>query len=351
MKIRFFDPSKGYLKIKNKIDKKMQRVLADGDLILRSDVEKFEKRLARYVGTKYAVGVNSGTDALYMSLKLLGIGEGDEVLVPYYTFVASVQVIKLAGATPVFYDLDGMFEVTDKTKAIMPVHMEGALDINLPKLLRAAERHNLKVIEDAAQALGARMGGTDTASVFSKKAGNIGDIGCFSFYPAKILGAYGDAGALVTNDKAIYEEAKGMRDHYKPDYDKWGINSRMDNLQAAILNVKIKYLSDNLKRRDQIADIYYEGLNDLSIGLPAKTPGRVYQDFIIDTGHALKREDLYYFLKEQGIETMKNDYLFPISKVSLAQQHEVRTLRLPINEVLTDKEIEYIIKSIKNFYE
>jgi len=340
MKVRFFNPGAGYLVIKDQIDSEMQRVLENGDLILRDDVEKFEKTLAEYIGVKYCVALNSCTDALYLALRALGIGEGDEVLVPSRTFVASAQVIVQVGATPIFYDLDGRLEFTDKTKAIIPVHIEGEFDKNFGRILNLAKLNGWKVIEDSAQALGATWNG--------QKAGSFGDVGCFSFYPAKLLGAYGDAGALVTNNEKIYEWVKGARNHFKETAEDWGVNSRLDNLQASILNVKIKYLKEILQIRQNIAEMYRDNLEGLGIELPPHTEGRVWQDYIIRTD---KRNMLYEFLKDNGIETMKNNYPFPVPKLPQAQKYEDETLRLPCNENLTDEEVLYVISKIKEFYE
>ncbi len=326
MKVRFFNPALSYLKHKAEFDSEIQRVLSAGDLILRDDVEKFEENLAKFVGTKYAVGLNSGTDALYLALKVLGVGKGDEVIVPSHTFVSTIQVIVQCGATPVLVDMDGKFEITTKTKVILPVHIAGEVqEIKVPAY------EDLYLVEDACQALGAVKNPTSSAQ-------------CWSFYPAKILGAFGDAGALTTNDENIYNEVKELRGHYKKDYSKWGINSRMDNLQAACLNIKLKYLPEVLARRKEIAEIYLKELK--GVGLPNNQEGRVWQDFIIRTE---KRNELYQFLKEQGIETMKNLYPFPIPKLPLSLKYEAETLRIPCNENLKDSEVEYVIEKIKEW--
>lgn len=339
MNIKFFNPALIYQKHKEEFDSEMQRVLLAGDLILRSDVEKFEKNLAEYVGTKYAIALNSGTDALYLALRGLGIGQGDEVLVPSRTFVASVQVIIQVGATPIFYDLNGTLTYGEKVRAIIPVHIEGAFDNNFEHILEIAKEKGWYVIEDAAQALGATQNG--------KMAGSFGIAGAFSFYPAKILGAFGDAGALTTNDEKLYNWVKGARGHFKEDARDWGINSRMDNIQAAILNVRFKYLPEMLARRQEIAEMYQKGLKDLPLELPPHTEGRVWQDYICGT---IKRDELFDYLKEQGIETMKNNYPFPVPKLPQSQKYENETLRLPCNENLKNEEIDFVINAIKNFY-
>ena len=342
--IRFFNPALTYKKHKEEFDAEIQRVLSAGDLILRSDVEKFEKTLAEYIGVKYAVGLNSCTDALYLALRGLGIGRGDEVLVPSRTFVATAQVIVQVGATPVYIDLDGNFEITEKTKAIIPVHIEGAFGANMEELVRMCEARGIYVIEDAAQALGAEQNG--------KKAGSFGIAGAFSFYPAKTLGSFGDAGALVTNDEKLYEWVKGARNHFKEDARDWGVNSRLDNLQAAILNVKFKYYEQTLARRKEIAQMYIDGLLGLQIEnkitLPQEIDGRIWQDFCLRTE---KRDELFEFLKEQGIETMKNNYPFPVPKLPQAQAYEDETLRLPCNENITNEEVKEVMETINQFFE
>jgi len=341
--IRFFNPALGYIEIKEEIDKEIERVLLAGDLILRKDVEAFEMNLSAYIGTKYAVALNSGTDALYLALKALHIGIGDEVLVPSRTFVATAQVVKQVGANLRFYDMEYDIEslVTEQTKAIIPAHVEGEFDPLFKDVLAVAEKHDLYVIEDACQALGA-------FNTEAKSAGSIGDIGCFSFYPAKILGAYGDGGALVTDNEEVYNYVKEARNHFKTDYSDWGINSRLDNIQAAILNVKMKYLPDILEKRQWCAEAYSKGLRDIPLELPEHRVGRVWQDYVVRTP---QRDALYEYLKEKGVETMKNEYPFPVPKLPFAEEYEKETLRLPCNELLTDEEISTVIELINKFYE
>jgi hypothetical protein len=324
-KVPFINFGKSYQEIKQEVLKEIDCVLLKGDLILRDDVEKFEQNFAKFVGTKYCVGVNSGTDALYLALKAIGIVEEDYVAVPSHTFVATAQVVNQLGGIVNLYDLDGKINHDNLNKAIMVAHIAGELT-ELPKT-------KLPIIEDACQALGSLKNPKTAAQ-------------CWSFYPAKILGGYGDAGALTTNSKKIYDEVKELRNHYKKNYSKWGINSRLDNIQAAILNIKLKRISQVLKRRKEIAEMYLEGLKDV-IGLPDNTQGRVWQDFIVKTE---KRNKLFNFLKDEGIETMKNEYPMPCSKLPLAKDYENKTLRIPCNETLSDSEIDYVIKKIKEFF-
>lgn len=350
MKIRFFQPGLTYKKYKKEFDKAFKKTMSEGQLILRKDVEDFEKWLAEYTGTKYAVALNSCTDALYLALRALKIGPGDEVLVPSRTFVATAQVIVQVGATPVFYDLDGRIKekITSKTRAIIPVHIEGHFDDHFAEILELSKefnelagQYNFHIIEDAAQALGATYQG--------KKAGSFGIAGCFSFYPAKILGAFGDAGGLTTNDEEMYKYIKDVRNHFKDDARDWGVNSRLDNLQAALLNVRTPHIDEMLEMRREIACMYSDELRDIEgLQLPPHTEGRQWQDYIIRTS---KRNELFAFLKENGVETLKNNYPFPVPKLPLAQAYEDETLRLPCNENLTKKEIHEVIRLIKKFYE
>lgn len=340
--IKFFAPGIGYQKIKPEVLSEIDRVLTAGDLILRKDVEAFEMNIAAYCGTKYAVALNSCTDALYLALRGLKIGPGDEVIVPSRTFVASAQVIVQVGATPVFYDVGETVGhlITPFTKAIIPVHIEGHFDENFEEILELSKDYNIPVIEDAAQAFGATHKG--------KRAGSLGLAGAFSFYPAKTLGAYGDAGALVTNDEEMYHYVKDARNHFKDDARDWGVNSRLDNLQAAILNVKFRRYEEALKRRKEIAVMYEDGLLSTPLELPPHTDGRIWQDYIVRTS---QRDELYAYLKENGVETLKNNYPFPVPKLPKAQKYEDETLRLPCNENLEDKEVKYVIETIQKFYE
>lgn len=341
MNVRFFDPAKGYQRIKPEIDAVMQDVLARGDLVLRSDLEEFEKNFAAYIGKKHAIGVNSGTDALYLSLWALGIGEGDEVIVPSHTFVASVQVVEQLGATPVLTDcndnllMNQFIQRTPRTKAIIPVHLTGDVVRPYTGFADDMKKQGVHVIEDAAQALGAKGVG-------------YGITQCYSFYPAKILGAYGDAGAITTDDDALADELRQLRNHYKRDYSKWGINSRLDNLQAAVLNVKLKYLPEAQTRRALIAYKYRDSFKEIkALTLPEYSEGRVWQDYIIRLS---ERNELHQFLKGQGVETMKNEYHFPIPKLPNSLKIESETLRIPCNDVLEDEEVEYVITKIIEFF-
>lgn len=330
MPVKFFDPGKAYQQIKHEIDPVIERVLSTGQLILRSDVEDFEENLANYVGTKYALGVASGTDALFLTLKALGVGQGDEVICPSYTFRATVEAIHMTGALAVLTDIgeDWREQRTFKTKAIIPTHIAG-------EHLAWEPEDDIIMIEDACQAIGVQP--------------VKGIAACYSFYPAKLLGCYGDGGGIATNDEALYKKLKDIRNHCKDDWTGYGWNSRLDNLQAAVLNVKIKHLPDSLKRRKEIATIYDTDLPE-RIARPIERD--TYQDYIVTFKTEEERDDVYDHLKENGIETMKNGYPFPSAnpKGSKTLDYEARSLRLPCNEVLTDEEVQSVIKEIHVFY-
>jgi len=362
-----------YQNLKNEIDKAMQNVLERGDLILRQDVEDFEKNLADFVGAKYAVALNSGTDALFLSLLALEIGKGDEVITVSHTFVASISAIVQVGANPVLIDVgeDYVMDVeelekaiTTKTKAIIPVYLNGRM-CEMDKVMEIAQKNNLIIIEDAAQALG--------ASFNNKKAGSIGLTGCFSFYPAKILGCFGDGGAITTNDEKIAEKIRLLRDHgqktlressgrAKTEILCFGWNSRLDNLQAAVLNVKLRYLPQWIEKRRQIAKDYGESLKDIKeIKLPPVPEENqkyfdVFQNYVI---RAEKRDELFNFLKEQGVETLIKDPIpnhwqkgLLLSQFNLPVSEKLckEVLSLPMYPELTDQQINYVIEKVKEFY-
>ena len=325
--IRFFDPGKAYLAIKEEVDAEMQRVLTSGDLILRHDVCQFEESFAQYVGTKYAIGVASGTDALILSLKALGVT--GKVLVPSYSFRATVEAVVHAGCEPVLYDFDDFLDFRG-VSAWIPAHIAGDKDPLFTKenIEKAKE---VIIIEDACQAVGAFP--------------IVGDTACYSFYPAKILGCYGDGGAIATNNEELYSKLLIYRNHNKGDWSEVGYNSRLDNLQAAVLNMNLKYLPDAIARRREIAEMYYDGLEEV---VP-DSQRNVYQDYIIVT---TKRDALYDFLLENGIETLKNGYPYPAlyPKGEQTIRYEDNSLRLPCNPELTDEEVEYIIEKVNEFH-
>lgn len=335
MHVKFWNPAIDYLTYQGEYLQAIDTVLKNGDLILRHDVEEFEANLAAYVGTKYAVGVASGTDALILSLKAAGIQPGDKVLVPSYSFRATVEAVVHAGGVPVMYDIDGELPHNrEDVKFFIPAHIAGEVLMH-PDFHKVLETQGIVMIEDACQAIGA-------APVQGLTA-------CYSFYPAKILGCFGDGGAIATNDKVLYEKLKILRNHNKGDWHEVGYNSRLDNLQAAILNVKIKRLPEYIKRRKKIAELYDHYLT--MVAIPAIR--EVYQDYIIACAHEEQRDALYTFLADAGVETLKNGYPYPdvAPKGPLTLAYEARSLRLPCNPDLTVAEVNYVIDQIELFYD
>lgn len=364
MKVPFVDPVRNYHLIKEEIDAAYFDVMEKGDYIDRDHLKNFEKNLAAFVGTKYAVGVNSGYDALQVSLRALGIGIGDEVIVPAHTFVASCSAIVNVGATPILVDVTKDFNIdvtkieeviTKKTKAIMPVHLSGWM-ADMPVIMKIAEKYNLFIVEDACQSLGSSING--------KGAGSWGNTGCFSFYPFKILGGYGDGGAITTDDKEVADFARRIRyngeDRPTGEYFMHGFTCLLDNLQAAFLDVKLKHFPEWIKRRKKIAHMYFEGLSDLKdLLLPHyDIPGfdHVYQNYTL---RSKQGDDFSEYLKKNGIGVLTQfrkpyykheglnliDRGFPETE---ALSREVCSL--PMNVEINDEEINYVIKTVRSFY-
>lgn len=364
-KVPFVNYPLHYQKIWDEIMEAIKEILFKGDLILRHQLWEFEKNIASFCGVKYGIGVNSGTDALYLSLKAVGIGPGDEVITVAHTFVATIAAIIHCGARPILIDIDEDMNMnitlveqalTPRTKAIIPVHLNGRM-CEMEGLMAIADKYNLIVIEDAAQALGASYNG--------KKAGAFGLFGCFSFYPAKMLGAAGDGGIIVTNEKEFAEKIRLLRDHgvqrETGDILFYGFNSRLDNLQAAILDVKLKYLPEWIKRRRGIADLYHQGLSDLSeLKLPPRSNGRffdVYQNYVV---RFQERDRLVAYLKDSEIEILVSwpkplHYHKPLNlsqfHLPMTEKISKEVFSLPIYPELSDEDIMFVVKTIHKFYE
>lgn len=358
--ISFNNFPREYASLKKEIDATCEGVMERGYFILGPEVKKLEKDFAAYNGAAYGVGVSSGTDALYLSLLAAGIGAGDEVIVPVNTALPTAMAVSMSGARPVFVDCDKSFLIdidaipaiiTKNTKAIIPVHLYGqACDLN--RLKDLATSHNLVLIEDCAQATGAEWKG--------KKVGSVGDFGAFSFYPTKNLGAYGDGGMILTNSDEYYKKLQALRFYGESDRvhsTMFGINSRLDELQAAILNTKMKYLEEWNERRREIAKQYAELLKGADCTLPfiSNTSEHVYHLFVIRTP---KREQLKEKLKGQSIETLIHypvllhkqpffkewsDHVFP-----KAETYNAQILSLPLHPYLTDEEVRHISEAIRS---
>lgn len=361
----FFDLKKQYQDLKPEIDEAVSRVFEAGVFIGGPQVSGFEKDAAAFLGVKYAIGLNSGTDALYLALKALGIGAGDEVIVPDFTFIATAEVVAQCGAVPVFCDIDPVSfnikpeeiekKITAKTKAIIPVHLFGrAADMDAIGVI--VRDHGLFVVEDAAQSIGAKSGG--------KFSGTIGDIGCFSFFPTKNLGAFGDGGMLVTNEDQIAQKIKLLRAHGSSPENKYlhltpGVNSRLDAIQAAILRIKLPYLDKWNETRAANAQKYNNGLTGVGDVVLPKIDGCIFHQYTIRT---LRRDNLVKFLKESGIPTMVYysiplhlqpafSYLggksgdFPESERAAGE-----VLSLPIYPEMDDNDQRAVIGKIREFY-
>ncbi len=304
--IPWFDLKRQYFQIGDEIKTAMNEVMENAAFSGGSFTEKFEKKFALYCDVNYSIGVNSGTSALHLALCALGVQEGDEVIVPANTFVASVWGICYLNATPVFVDCcpntwnistdDVEKKITDKTKGIIAVHLYGQ-PFDVDAIIEITKRHKLFLLEDSAQAHGAKYKG--------KRTGSFGDMGCFSFYPGKNLGAYGEGGAITTNHRVLVDKIKCYRDHgqsMKYCHDEIGYNMRMDGLQGAVLNVKLKYIESWNKRRQAISQLYKESITNPKIKmqvLPERVES-VYHLFVITTED---REDFQTYLKKKGIFT------------------------------------------------
>ena len=364
MKIPFGDLRRQYFSIKEEIDSAIQQVLNSGWFILGKNVEAFEREFASYCGAKYGVGVGSGTEALHLALLACGIGKDDEVITVANTSIATVSAIRSANATPLFVDIDEQTclmdiskiekAITPKTKAIIPVHLYGQ-PVCLEPILGIAKKHNLQIIEDCAQA--------HSAEYLNKKVGSIGTIGCFSFYPSKNLGAYGDGGLVITDNKRIAKRVKMLRFYgfSTRDYSEFeGINSRLDEIQAAILRIKLSHLDKWNNRRREIARLYCNLLKRSNVILPLENAAskHVYHLFVI---RVKDRDALKNYLKEREISTGIH-YPIPIHLQSaykflgyrrgdlpITERIANEILSLPIFPELTDAEVKYICKTIRSF--
>ncbi len=365
--MEFLDLKKQYKSIKKEINQTIQRVLNSSSFILGKEVEEFEKELANYCGVKYAIGVNSGTDALLLSLMALDIGPNDEVITTPFTFIATAEVVALRGAKPVFVDINQKTfnidptkietAITYKTKAIIPVHLYGQPS-EMDKIMEIAKKYKLFVIEDCAQAIGAKYK--------NKMVGSFGDVGCLSFFPSKNLGAFGDGGAVLTNNKQLAEKIKMLHVHgskKKYYHDFIGVNSRLDAFQAAILKVKLKYLKKWIFLRQQIAQCYTSQLNGLTNIIPpfvAKKCQHVYHQYTI---RIKNRNKLQQYLNEQGVPSVVYYpiplHLQPVFKYlgykkgdfPEAEKAAEEVLSLPIYPELPKRKQDFIIKKIKCFCE
>lgn len=361
--INFIDLDKQYLAVKKVFLKKLDLLMSKGEFILGQEVKSFENEFSGFSMTKYAIGVNSGTDALFLSLKCLGIGPGDEVIVPVFTFIATSFAVSFSGARPVFVDIEEDSynidsrklekAITRKTKAIIPVHLFG-LCANMPEILHIAKKYHLAVIEDAAQAHGAQIGG--------EKAGSMGDFGCFSFYPTKNLSAFGDAGIIITNSFTYYKKLLQLRDCGR-DTKRYlhkiiGYNSRLDNAQALFLRLKLRYIKEWNEKRIDIAKLYTKILkNAENINCPIIPSGykHVFHAYSIRTKkrkkltRVLNQHKIPYAIYYQLPLHLQESYRFlgyKKGQFPIAERVSEEILGLPIHPHLTNQEIIKIAKLI-----
>lgn len=365
-KVKFINYPAHFQSMESEVMGIVHEVLRGGDLILRKQTEEFEANLAAFCGTKHAVGVSNCTDALHLCYRAAGIGPGDEVITVSHTFAATVAGIVHAGATPVLVDVGDDHNmdpdkieaaITPRTKTIVPVSLNGRA-CDLPRIINIADRHGLLVIEDSAQALGTVIQG--------KKAGAWGLAGCFSFYPAKILGAFGDAGAVVTDDGRFAEKIRLLRNHGRTSDGQiahWSFNCRIDNLQAALLDFKLKRLPQWLERRRAIAGIYQQELRSVAqLRLPPPPEDGadrydIFQNYELESEN---RDGLLAHLRSSGVEIIlpwggSGVHQFPalgLGHFSLPRTEALfrKVIMLPMYPELTDDEARYVAGVVKQFH-
>jgi dTDP-4-amino-4,6-dideoxygalactose transaminase len=371
--VPFFDLTRQYKRIKGEILSATQRVYETGRFILGEEVSVFEKEFSRYCGVRYGVGVGSGTNALYLALKAAGIGEGDEVVTVANSFIATALAVSFTGATPLFIDIDPKTYTMDpnslelllkhqkgkksgrKIRAVLPVHLYGH-PADMDSIMEIADHYDLVVIEDACQAHGAKYG--------RRKVGSFGAMGCFSFYPTKNLGGYGDGGMVVTAHQEYEQKLRLLRcygEREKYHHILKGHNSRLDEIQAAILRVKLKYLDQWNEERRRKANLYTEQLSPLGMICPSEKRGvqHVYHLYAIQTG---KRDSLQAFLKKNGIDTLIH-YPIPIplqkayqemgyrkEDFPLTDQWSRKILSLPFFPEMKESEMEEVARQIKIYF-
>lgn len=357
MQVPFVDLKAQYLSIKNEIDDAIAQILQNTSFVGGTHVAQFEQAFAEYIGTKHCITCGNGTDSLEILLKAMGVGVGDEVIVPAVSWISTSESVSTVGATPIFVDIEPDYytidsakieeKITEKTKAIVPVHLYGQ-PANMPAIMAIANKYNLKVMEDCAQAHG--------ASIDEKTVGTWGHCASFSFYPGKNLGAYGDAGAMITNDDELAEKARRIANHgqlKKHDHQIEGRNSRMDALQAAILSVKLVHLEQWTKARIGNANQYNKLLANAAIVLP-KTRTNTRHVFHLYVARSAERDKLKEYLKTKDVATgihyptalpllpCYNMFNYKVEDFPVATQYQNEILSLPMFAELTNEQIEYV---------
>ena len=354
---------RGFYMYQEEFEQKALEVLRSGWYVLGREVSSFEEEFAAYTGANYCIGLASGLDALWIAFRILGIGAGDEVIVQGNTYIASVMGITINGATPVFVEPDEYYnidasrieeKITEKTKAILVVHLYGQASDMTP-VMKLAHKYGLRVVEDCAQSHGACFEG--------KMTGTFGDIGCFSFYPSKNLGAFGDGGAIITNDPGIAEDVRVFRNYgsEKRYYNRIvGTNSRLDELQAGLLRVRLSHMKELEDDKRKLCSRYLKELNHKQIELPKVREGadHIWHQFVIRTD---RRDELALYLKEKGIGSIIHypipphlseayQYLnIPRGSLPLTEKYADSVLSIPLYNGMTDDEQEYVIEAINGF--
>jgi len=360
--IRFLDLSEQFQQIKTEIFTAVSRTLESGNYVLGPEVEEFEQKFAAYHDCSYGAAVNSGTSALHLALLACGVGYGDEIITTAMSFTATAAAIRYCGATPVFVDVDPKAitldvdrlssAISSKTKAIIPVHLYGQ-PCNMNEVMKLAKTHQLKVIEDCAQA--------HLAVVDHKKVGSFGDFGCFSFYPGKNLGAYGEGGIVLSNDSAGIDEVKSLRDwgqKKKYFHDKLGFNYRMDSIQGSILNVKLRYLEEWTQKRRDKAKIYRDELAKIGVDyqtadINSKNSYHIFSIFVPN------RDQLSSSLNDAGIQTGLHypvpmhlqecyaDLLYKSGDLPVSERLSSMQLSIPLYPELEEEDIFYVLDKLK----
>lgn len=372
IKVPFFDWAGLFNERKDEFGRIMVDTASRGGFILQKDVDEFEANLAAFIGVKHVIGVADGTNAILLGLRASGIRQGDEIIVPSHSFIAAIQSIHFAGATPVPVELaehDWLVDpaaieaaITSRTVAIMPVHVNGRV-CQMDAIMDIAQRHGLAVFEDSAQAAGAKLNGIG--------AGCWGNWGTYSFYPSKTLGCFGDAGALVTNDDAIADKVRAMRNHganreksIPLDVELWGTNCRLDNIHAAILNYKLGYYAEAIARRREIAAAYDAALRDIdALRLPPPPVDGpffdIYQNYELCVQDKAQRDGLRAYLAERNVGTIIQWGGFGIHQLHglgftqdcpKTDRFFETSLLLPMNHILTAEQVDHVIATVRAFF-
>ena len=366
MRVEYFDYSKMYEVDSPVYSRALESVLKRSDFILRGDLEEFENKLASKFSVKYCIGVANGTDAIWLSLMVAGIKQGDEVILPSHTYVATADAVHLIGATPVLVDCDddhlvstqGIEDaITSKTAAIIAVNLNGRA-ANLTKISEIANSHRLKLIEDNAQGLGAKIDG--------RYAGTFGELSSLSFYPAKTFGCLGDGGAILTNSEEYDQELRAMRNHGRDPHGQvqmWGVNSRLDNLQAAVLLSRLPYLDNYFERRREIASVYssrFTGIEDLVIPASPGSEENRYDTFQNYEVRVKNREKFRSHLSARGVGSLlpwSGKAIHQLNLPGVRSSDVVKTesffkeiLLLPMNHYMSDQDVKYVSDVVTDYF-